>query len=97
MKLKDFMDMKTVIAKHTAKLTKLGDVEITSLSISELAFIKMVSSSSITRMKRFNVTNEQILCTEQRRSIQGNEMKVKFYLRNMPQDELIALLESLKR
>lgn len=96
MKLKELMNIESVIAKHTAKLTVLAELDVNSLSISDMSFIKAVSSGSITAMKKHGASNEEILCTEQHRTNQGEAMKVKSYLRNLPKDELDALLESLK-
>lgn len=96
MKLKEFMSIETLIGNHTAKLNKLAERDINDLSISDLAFIKMVSAGSITSQRRYNFTNEEILCKEQRRTIEGNAMRVKSYLRNLPLDELRALLNGLE-
>lgn len=96
MKLKELMDIEPVIAKHATKLKALGEVEVNKLSISDMAFIKMVSSGSITSMRKLGASNEEILCTSQRRTSLNESMKVKSYLRNLPQDELMALLDSLK-
>lgn len=96
MKLKELMDIESVIAKHTAKLNELAELDVKSLSISDLSFIKAVSAGSITSMRKFGASNEEILCTSQRRTSQNDKMKVKSYLRNLPTDELMALLDSLK-
>lgn len=96
MKLKELMNIESIIAKHTAKLTVLAELDVKTLSISDMSFIKMVSSGSITSMRKNGASNEEILCTEQRRSTQGDEMRVKSYLRNLPMDELKALLDGLE-
>lgn len=96
MKLKELMDIESVIAKHTDKLKMMAELDVNGLSISDMAFIKAVSSGSITSMRKFGASNEEILCTSQRRTSQSDKMKVKSYLRNLPTDELMALLDSLK-
>lgn len=96
MKLKELMDIESVIAKHADKIKMMAELDVNGLSISELAFIKMVSAGSITSMRKNGASNEEILCTSQRRTSQGDEMRVKSYLRNLPKDDLMALLDSLK-
>lgn len=96
MKLKELMDIESVIAKHETKLKALAEQDVDKLSISDLSFIKMVSAGSITSMRKYGASNEEILCTEKQRTHQGDAMKVKSYLWNLPQDELKALLEGLK-
>lgn len=96
MKLKELMNIESVIAKHESKLRVLAELEVNNLSISDLSFIKMVSAGSITSMRKNGASNEEILCTEQRRTSQGDAMKVKSYLRNLPLDELKSLLDGLE-
>lgn len=96
MKLKELMNIESVIAKHTDKLKKMAEQDVDKLSISDLSFIKMVSAGSITSMRKLGASNEEILCTSQHRTSQSDAMKVKSYLWNLPQDELKALLEGLK-
>lgn len=95
-KLKEIMNIESVITKHTDKLKKLAEKDIRELSISDMAFIKGVSAGSITAMKKNGALNEQILCTEQRRSTEGNKMKIKSYLRHLSKAEMMALLDSMK-
>ena len=95
MKLQERISINYVIAQHTAKLQKLAKKEIDDLSISELAFIKMVSSGSITTMRKAGATNERILITEKKEAL-SKEEKVKRYLKSLAPDELMALLDDMK-
>ena len=94
MKLREFLDIADVIAKHQVKLLKLAEKEIGDLSISEMAFIKMVSSGSITTMKKSGATNGRILMTEKKVAV-SKEEKVKRYLKSLDKDDLAALLDGL--
>ena len=94
MKLKELVSINYVIAQHTAKLQKLAEKEIDDLSISEMAFIKMVSSGSITTMKKTGATNERILLTEKKEALSQAE-KVKRYLKSLAPENLAALLDNL--
>ena len=95
MRLREFLDIADVIAKHQAKLLKLAEKEIGDLSISEMAFIKMVSSGSITTMKKAGATNGRILMTEKKVAL-SQEEKVKRYLKSLSQTDLTALLNDVK-
>ena len=95
MKLREFLDISEVIGNHQAKLLTLAEKEVGDLSISEMAFIKMVSSGSITTMKKSGATNGRILMTEKKVAL-SKEEKVKRYLKSLPQTDLVALLDSLK-
>lgn len=95
MKLKDLISINYVISQHTAKMQKLAEKEIDELSISEMAFIKMVSSGSITTMKKTGATNERILLTEKKETLSKDE-KVKRYLKSLAPDKLMELLDSMK-
>lgn len=94
MKLQELVSINCVIDQHTAKLQKLAKKEIDDLSISELAFIKMVSSGSITTMKKNGATNERILLTEKKEAL-SQEEKVKRYLKSLAPENLAALLDNL--
>ena len=95
MKLRELLDISYTIAQHEAKLMKLAEKEIEDLSISEMAFIKMVSSGSITTMKKTGATNSRILSTEKKVAL-SKEEKVKRYLKSLSQDELDTLLDDVK-
>ena len=95
MKLREFLDIAEVIGNHQDKLLKLAEKEVGDLSISEMAFIKMVSSGSITTMKKNGATNGRILMTEKKVAL-SQEEKVKRYLKSLSQDDLAALLDDVK-
>ena len=95
MRLREFLDIADVISKHQAKLLTLAEKEIGDLSISEMAFIKMVSSGSITTMKKAGATNGRILMTEKKIALSQAE-KVKRYLKSLSQTDLTALLDDVK-
>ena len=95
MKLREFLDIADVIGKHQAKLLTLAEKEVGDLSISEMAFIKMVSSGSITTMKKNGATNGHILATEKKVAL-SKEEKVKRYLKSLAKDDLAALLDGLE-
>ena len=95
MKLREFLDIADVIGKHQAKLLTLAEKRVDDLSISEMAFIKMVSSGSITTMKKAGATNGRILMTEKKVALSQAE-KVKRYLKSLSQTDLTALLDDVK-
>ena len=94
MKLQELLSIEYVIAQHTAKLRKLAGKDVCDLSISEMAFIKMVSSGSITTMKKNGATNAHILTTEKKEAL-SKEEKVKRYLKSLAPENLAALLDNL--
>ena len=95
MKLRELVDLNDVIYQHKAKLLKLAEKEVDDLSISEMAFIKMVSSGSITTMKKAGAPNGKILVTKQKETL-SKEEKVKRYLKSLSPDNLAALLDNLE-
>ena len=95
MKLRELLNIESVIAKHTDKLRKLTEKDVDDLSISEMAFIKMVSSGSITTMRKAGATNARILTTEKNEGL-SNEEKVKRYLKALAPEDLKALLNEMK-
>ena len=95
MKLRELLDIANVIGNHQAKLLTLAEKEVGDLSIAEMAFIKMVSSGSITTMKKNGATNGRILMTEKKVAL-SKEEKVKRYLKSLSQDDLAALLDDVK-
>ena len=94
MKLQELVDLTNVIYQHKVKLLKLAEKEVSDLSISEMAFIKMVSSGSITTMKKNGATNAHILTTEKKEAL-SKEEKVKRYLKSLAPENLAALLDNL--
>lgn len=96
MKLKELMDIESVIAKHTDKLKMLSDMDIDKLSISELAFIKIVSSGSITAMKKHGASNQRILMTEKSATL-SDGAKVKMFLKSLTSEKLAELLAELNQ
>ena len=95
MRVKELLDISYTIAQHEAKLLKLAEKEVGDLSISEMAFIKMVSSGSITTMKKNGATNGHILTTEKKVALSKKE-KVKRYLKSLSQIDLDTLLKDVK-
>ena len=95
MKLKALVNLDDVIYQHKVKLLKLAEKEVGDLSISEMAFIKMVSSGSITTMKKNGALNSRILTTEKKEGL-SQEEKVKRYLKSLAPENLAALLDHLK-
>lgn len=95
MKLRELISINYVIAQHTAKIQKLAEKRVDDLSISEMAFIKMVSSGSITTMRKAGAPNARILMTEKKEAL-SKEEKVKRYLKSLAPDELMALLDGMK-
>ena len=95
MKLKELLELDNIIDQHKTKLLTLAEKEVEDLSISEMAFIKMVSSGSITTMMKKGATNCRILLTEKHETLSADE-KVKRYLKSLSQDALAALLDDVK-
>lgn len=96
MKLKELLNIESVIAKHNDKLKMLSDIDIDKLSISELAFIKMVSSGSITTMKKHGASNQRILMTEKNATL-SDGTKVKMFLKSLTSEKLAELLAELNQ
>lgn len=61
MKVKELIDIENIKNNHNKELDRLADIEVDNLSNSDLCFIKMVSSSSISTMKKAGRNNEYIL------------------------------------
>ena len=94
MKLRELLNIDYVIAQHTDRLRKLTEKDVEDLSISEMAFIKMVSSGSITTMRKNGATNARILTTEKNEGLTKEE-KVKRYLKSLAPEDLKALLNGM--
>lgn len=95
MRVKEVVDISYTMAQHEAKLLKLADKEVEDLSISEMAFIKMVSSGSITTMKKNGATNSRILSTEKKVTVSKKD-KVKLYLKSLSPTELDTILDDFR-
>ena len=61
MTVKELIDIETIKNNHNTKLDRLADIDVNSLSNSDLCFIKMLSASSISKMKKAGRDNEYIL------------------------------------
>lgn len=61
MKLNELIDIEDIKKIHIEELERLGDIEVDNLSNSNLGFIKNVSASSISTMKKAGRDNEYIL------------------------------------
>lgn len=95
MKLREFLELDHVIEQHRTKLLSLAEKRVDDLSISEMAFIKMVSSGSITTMRKNGATNARILMTEKKAAL-SQEEKIKLYLKSLAPENLAALLDDVK-
>lgn len=95
MKLKELLNIESIIAKHADKLQVLAEMEVNDLSISEMAFIKMVSSGSITTMKKHGTGNGKILLTQHKVGL-SQEEKVKRYLKSLSPEALGTVLDGLE-
>ena len=95
MRLRELLDISVVIGNHQDKLLRLAEKKVEDLSISEMAFIKIVSSGSITTMKKNGATNSRILVTEKKEGM-SKEEKVKHYLKSLTQTELQMLIDGLE-
>ena len=91
MKVSEILTRETVIKEHTAKIDSILEKDVDSLSISELSFIKRVSSGSVTTMKKQGASNEKILRTTQNHGMSDLD-KVKLFLKALPEDERRALI-----
>ena len=61
MKLKDIINIEDIKNLHNQEIDKLSNMEVDNLSNSNLGFIKNVSASSISTMKKAGRDNEYIL------------------------------------
>lgn len=61
MKLNEIIDIEEIKKIHIQELERLGNIEVNNLSNSNLGFIKNVSASSISTMKKAGRDNEYIL------------------------------------
>lgn len=61
MKLKEIINIEDIKNLHNQELDRLSEIEVDNLSNSNLGFIKNVSASSISTMKKAGRDNEYIL------------------------------------
>lgn len=61
MKLKDIINIEDIKNLHNQEIDRLSKLEVDNLSNSNLGFIKNVSASSISTMKKAGRDNEYIL------------------------------------
>ena len=61
MKLKDIINIEDIKNLHNQEIDRLSEIEVENLSNSNLGFIKNVSASSISTMKKAGRNNEYIL------------------------------------
>lgn len=90
MRLKDIIDINEIKNIHNQELERLGDIEVNDLSNSNLGFIKNVSASSISTMKKAGRDNEYILTHGPDNKGVSTE-KVKKYLGELDEATLLAL------
>lgn len=90
MRLKDIIDINEIKNIHNQELERLGDIEVNNLSNSNLGFIKNVSASSISTMKKAGRDNEYILTHGPDNKGVSTET-VKKYLGELDEATLLAL------
>lgn len=90
MKLKEIVDINEIKNIHNQELDRLGDIEVNNLSNSNLGFIKNVSASSISTMKKAGRDNEYILTHGPDNKGVSTET-VKKYLGGLDEATLLAL------
>lgn len=90
MRLKDIIDINEIKNIHNQELERLGDIEVNDLSNSNLGFIKNVSASSISTMKKAGRDNEYILTHGPDNKGVSTET-VKKYLGGLDEATLLAL------
>jgi hypothetical protein len=61
MKVNELIDIENIKNNHNNELDRLSNIDVDNLSNSDLCFIKMVSASSISTMKKAGRDNEYIL------------------------------------
>ena len=90
MKVKEIINIDTVKENHLNELDRLSNIDVDSLSNSDLCFIKMVSASSISTMKKAGRDNEYILTHGPENKGVSTET-VKKYLGGLDEATLLAL------
>lgn len=95
MKTKEILARQNIINEHEKRIDEILEKEVNDLSISELSFIKGVSSGSITTMKKNGASNEKILRTKQHSAMSDAE-KTLLYLQSLSDTQLATFLDQLK-
>lgn len=90
MKVKELINIENIKKAHNDELDRLASVEVDGLSNSDLCFIKMVSASSISTMKKAGRDNEYILTHGPENKGVSTET-VKKYLGGLDEATLLAL------
>lgn len=90
MKVKEIINIEDIKKAHEEELTRLADVEVDVLSNSDLCFIKMVSASSISTMKKAGRDNEYILSHNPNNKGVSTQ-SIKKYLGGLDEAALLAL------
>ena len=90
MKLNELVNIEEIKNLHIQELERLGDIEVNDLSNSNLGFIKNVSASSISTMKKAGRDNEYILTHGPDNKGVSTET-VKKYLGGLDEATLLAL------
>lgn len=88
--LKELIDIENIKNNHNNELDRLSNIDINNLSNSDLCFIKMVSSSSISTMKKAGRDNEYILTHGPENKGVSTET-VKKYLGGLDEATLLAM------
>ena len=90
MKLNELINIEEIKNLHIQELERLGEIEVDSLSNSNLGFIKNVSASSISTMKKAGRDNEYILTHGPENKGVSTET-VKKYLGGLDEATLLSL------
>lgn len=90
MKVKELINIEDIKKAHEIELTRLAEVEVNALSNSDLCFIKNVSASSISTMKKAGRDNNYIL-THGPDNKGVSTKSIKEYLGGLDEASLLAL------
>lgn len=90
MTVNELINIETIKDNHNKELDRLSNIEVNNLSNSDLCFIKMVSASSISTMKKAGRDNEYILTHGPDNKGVSTET-VKKYLGGLDEATLLAL------
>ena len=90
MKLNELINIEEIKNIHNQELDRLGEIEVDNLSNSNLGFIKNVSASSISTMKKAGRDNEYILTHGPDNKGVSTE-SVKKYLGGLDEATLLAM------
>ena len=90
MKVKELINIENIKKAHNDELNRLATIDVNNLSNSDLCFIKMVSASSISTMKKAGRDNKYIL-THGPENTGVSTGTVKKYLCGLDEATLLAL------